>query len=82
MGWDSRSDQRAAVEFRYLANLLLGPGNLNTLTVSGTSGDDASYSGTLPFFGAEVPEPSVWLVRILGVGLVGMALRRPRRRDF
>lgn len=70
-----------SVEFRYLADLLLGPGKLNTLAITGTTGGDASYSGTLSFSGAGggVPEPSTWLMMILGVGFVGMALRRRQR---
>jgi len=69
-----------AVEFRYLADLLLGPGQLNTLAITGTTGGDASYSGTLSFSAAAgVPEPSTWLMMILGVGFVGMALRRRQR---
>lgn len=69
-----------SVEFRYLSDLLLGPGKLNTLVVTGNSGGDASYSGTLSFSGAAgVPEPSTWLMMIMGVGIVGFALRRRQR---
>lgn len=67
-------------EFRYLSDLLLGPGKLNTLTISGTTGGDASYGGTLTFAGAAgVPEPSTWLMMIMGVGIAGAALRRRRQ---
>ena len=67
-----------AVEFRYLSDLLLGPGQLNNLTVSGTTGGDASYSGTLAFAGGGgvIPEPSTWMMMIMGIGLAGLALRR------
>lgn len=69
-----------AVEFRYLSDLLLGPGKLNTLVVTGDSGGDASYGGTFSFSGAAgVPEPSTWLMMTMGVGLVGFALRRRQR---
>jgi hypothetical protein len=69
-----------SVEFRYLADLLLAPGQLNTLAIAGTAGGDASYSGTLSFAGgAGVPEPSTWLMMILGVGIAGAALRRRRQ---
>lgn len=64
-------------EFRYLTDLLLGPGKINTLTITGTTGGDASYSGTLSFSNAAgVPEPSTWLMMIFGIGFAGMALRR------
>lgn len=70
-----------ATEFRFLSDLLLGPGKVNTLTVTGTTGGDASYSGTLAFAGVAgaVPEPSTWMMMIMGIGLAGVALRRRRQ---
>lgn len=71
-----------AVEFRYLTDLLLGPGKTNTITVSGTTYGDGSYSGTLSFgnlVAGGVPEPSTWMMMILGIGFAGMALRRRQR---
>mgnify|MGYP000617872115 CR=1 FL=1 len=70
-----------AVEFRYLSDLLLGPGKTNTISVSDTTGGDASYSGTLSFAGIAgvVPEPSTWMVMIMGIGLAGIGLRRRRQ---
>lgn len=70
------------VEFRSLTDLLLGPGKQNTLTVSGIGAGDASYSGTLSFGGLTdgvVPEPSTWLMMIMGIGFAGAALRRRRQ---
>lgn len=70
------------VEFRSLADLLLGPGKINTLTVSGIGSGDASYSGTLSFgnlTAGGVPEPSTWMMMILGIGFAGMVLRRRQR---
>lgn len=64
-----------AVEFRSISNKLLG--NLNTINVQGLSGGNASFQGTLSF--AAVPEPSTWLMMILGVGIAGAALRRRRQ---
>lgn len=64
-----------AVEFRSISNQLLG--NSNTINVQGLSGGNASYTGTLSF--AAVPEPSTWLMMILGVGIAGAALRRRRQ---
>lgn len=65
------------VEFRSLQNLLMVPGGTNTLSVAGSAGRSASYSGTLSF--AAVPEPSTWLLMIFGVGIAGAALRRRRQ---
>lgn len=64
------------VEFRQLQNLLLTAGANNTLRIEGLSGGGASYAGTLSF--AAVPEPSVWLMMILGIGIAGAGLRRRR----
>ena len=66
----------AATEHGFLYNLLLQPGNSNVLTVSGTSGGNASYSGTLAFANSVVPEPGTWMLMIAGIGMAGMALRR------
>jgi hypothetical protein len=65
------------VEGGYLLNQLMVPGGVNELSVSGLSGGGASYGGSLSF--AEVPEPSTWLMMILGVGIAGAALRRRRQ---
>ena len=55
---------------------LIAGGN-NTISVSGFSGGSGAYEGTLSF--AAVPEPSTWLMMILGVGIAGAALRRRRQ---
>jgi len=50
---------------------------------SGTSGVD-SYDGQLlaiPAIAAAVPEPEIWAMMLVGVGLVGMRLRRKSRLD-
>lgn len=64
-------------EFGGLGNQSMIPGGTNTISVSGLSGGGASYGGSLSF--AAVPEPSTWLMMILGVGLAGAALRRRRQ---
>lgn len=64
------------VEFRRLQNLLLIAGANNTLRIEGITGGDASYAGTLSF--AAVPEPSVWAMMILGIGIIGVGLRQRR----
>lgn len=64
-------------EFRFLNNLGIAPGGNNVLAVSGQSWGEGGYSGVLSF--AAVPEPSTWLMMILGVGIAGAALRRRRQ---
>jgi hypothetical protein len=55
-------------------------GAVNTLTISGQSFGDASYSGTLSFGQtAAVPEPSTWAMMLIGFGAVGFSMRRRRR---
>lgn len=61
----------------FVFNRPMTPGGTNTLSVSGYSGGSGEYRGTLSF--AAVPEPSTWLMMILGVGLAGAALRRRRQ---
>lgn len=48
------------------------------LSFSSASGQLLSAVGVPPTTGA-VPEPATWLMMILGFGLVGAAMRRPRR---
>ncbi len=63
-----------AVEFRQILNLAAGT-NPQTLIVSGISGGNGSYAGTLAF---GVPEPATWGMLILGFGAIGGAMRRRR----
>lgn len=64
-------------EFRALRSLTVLPG-LQTLVVSGTTGGNASYSGTLAFT-PSVPEPQAWIMMLGGFGLLGGALRHRAR---
>ena len=68
------------VEFRTLLADPIASG-LQTLIVTGTSGGNGSYSGTLSFQAvtAAVPEPAAWAMMILGMGAVGFAMRRRRK---
>ena len=53
----------------------------NTFNVAGTSGAKGKYTINLAF--AAAPEPASWAMMILGIGLVGGALRlRARRPDY
>jgi len=65
-------------EFRALRSLAVLPG-LQTLVVSGTTGGNASYAGTLAFTAA-VPEPAAWALMIGGFGMVGGVMRRRARQ--
>ena len=68
-------------EFRALRSAPALAG-MQTLTVSGTSGGNAAYSGTLAFAAATaaVPEPATWALMIGGFGIAGGALRRRQRQ--
>jgi hypothetical protein len=69
-----------ASEFRELVNRALNPvGSNNTILVTGTTGGNAAFSGTLSF--AAVPEPTTWAMMLIGFGAVGYSMRkRPSRR--
>jgi len=56
-------------------------GQLNTLTVTGLSRGNGAYGGQLSFIpnAAAVPEPAAWAMMILGVSMVGFAMRRSRK---
>jgi PEP-CTERM motif len=74
------------VEFRFVNNVLVTDGP-QSLVVSGSSGGNGSYAGTLSFESAGgiiigvggVPEPAAWALMIVGFGGVGAALRARRR---
>jgi hypothetical protein len=51
----------------------------NQIHIAGSSGDNASYSGTINVSRmAAVPEPASWALMVGGFGLIGGALRRRR----
>ena len=62
------------VEARYLT--LPVSGGEQTINVTGTSGGNASYAGTLAFAVSAIPEPATWAMMIGGFGIVGGAMRR------
>lgn len=54
-----------------------------TLVVTGKSGGNGSFGGTISFeLASAVPEPAAWALMIMGFGGVGAALRRRRQTAF
>ncbi|TZG26077.1 PEP-CTERM sorting domain-containing protein [Sphingomonas montanisoli] len=64
-------------EFRFINNAV-AQGTTNLFQISGTSGTNSSYSGTINV--APVPEPATWMMLICGFGMIAMALRRSWRK--
>lgn len=62
------------VEFGQLLGQSLVAGATNTLSVSGTTAGNASFSGVLAF--GSVPEPATWLMMMLGFAGIGFVMRR------
>ncbi|MFZ5719971.1 MAG: FxDxF family PEP-CTERM protein [Pseudomonadota bacterium] len=59
----------------------IAAGGPQLLTISGTGGPDAVFSGTATFEPqAAIPEPGAWALMILGFGGAGAMLRRGRNR--
>jgi hypothetical protein len=64
-------------EFRNLLNQALISGGNNVITVTGTSGGEASFSGNLSFAAVSaIPEPATWGMMLVGFGAVGYSMRR------
>ncbi|WP_164857248.1 FxDxF family PEP-CTERM protein [Sphingomonas crocodyli] len=64
-------------EFRFINNAV-AQGTTNLFQISGTSGTNSSYSGTINV--APVPEPATWAMLICGFGMIAMTLRRSWRK--
>ncbi len=69
-----------ASEFGSLANIPIFAGQLNTLRVMGVSRGEGSFSGTLAFTAGAIPEPSTWMMMLMGFAGMGLVIRR-RRKD-
>jgi opacity protein-like surface antigen len=63
------------VENGFVLNLPVTSGT-QTLVVNGKSGGNGSFSGTLSFALAALPEPASWALMIVGFGGIGAMLRR------
>lgn len=56
------------------------PGLVNTIVVNGqVLGDTGGYQGGLTFNASAVPEPSAWIMMLVGFGAIGAACRTQRR---
>lgn len=68
-------------EVAFTNNVAITGGRLNTITVNGVSRGGGAYGGQLSFIPAvaAVPEPAAWAMMILGMGVVGFALRRQKK---
>ena len=67
------------VDYAYTTTPLLLSGPL-TLVVVGTSGENASYSGTINV--AVVPEPDTIALLMAGLGVVGVIARRRQKKEL
>ncbi|MFN3619533.1 FxDxF family PEP-CTERM protein [Sphingorhabdus sp.] len=66
-------------EFRNLLNQSLVAGGNNVLNVTGTSGGNAAFSGNLSFSQmAAVPEPTTWMLMLMGMAGIGFSMRRKK----
>ncbi len=67
------------VEFRFLSGLNVAAGP-QVLIISGVSGGNGSYAGTIAYSQLlnGVPEPAAWATLLTGFALVGTSMRRKR----
>ena len=71
-------ESRDAFEFGFINELPTMVGE-QTLIVRGTSGGNASFSGTVAFIPTSaVPEPGTWALMLLGFAAVGFSMRRSK----
>ena len=70
-------------EVRNIFRQPLIAGATNVLRVSGTTGGNAAFSGNLNFWNmAAVPEPSTWMLMLLGMAGVGFSMRRKEKQTL
>jgi len=69
-----------ALEQGGLTNIPITFGTENSLTVNYISRGQGSYSGTLSFSPAAVPEPATWAMLLFGFGAMGMMVRRRKQK--
>jgi hypothetical protein len=70
-------------EFRNLINQSLVTGGNNVLSVTGTTGGNAAFSGNLSFASmAAVPEPTTWMLMLMGMAGIGFSMRRKEKQTL
>ena len=68
-------------EFRNLLNRTVVTGGNNVLSVAGTTGGNAAFSGNISFASmAAVPEPTTWMLMLMGMAGIGFPMRRKEKQ--
>lgn len=69
------------VEFYSLSDISATAGDYALRLEGSVAGPapNAAYSGTISFAPGAVPEPAAWAMMILGMGAIGIAMRRQKR---
>lgn len=66
-------------EFRNLLNQSVVAGGNNVISVNGTSGGNAAFTGNISFASmAAVPEPTTWMLMLMGMAGIGFSMRRKK----
>ena len=68
-------------EFRNLLNQNLVTTGNNILRVAGTTGGNASFAGNISL-AAAVPEPTTWMLMLLGMAGIGFSMRRKEKQTL
>ena len=76
-GVNFSSGPTGTVEMRSLLNQSLVSGAGNSIVVSGLTGGNGAFSGSLSFSQvAAIPEPATWMMMLLGFAGIGFTMRR------
>ncbi|MES2782392.1 MAG: FxDxF family PEP-CTERM protein [Pseudomonadota bacterium] len=74
------TDEFGGQEFRNILNQGLVAGANNAISVNGTTGGNAAFTGNLSFASvAAVPEPAAWMLMLIGMAGVGFSMRRKNK---
>ena len=70
-------------EFRNLLNQSLVTGGNNVLSVAGTTGGNAAFGGNISLASmAAVPEPTTWMLMLMGMAGIGFSMRRKEKQTL